>query len=75
MDGIKYVIPQCHQNTKYPYRSRKKVKNIENSETQSLQIVIDQKPVWKVKYTKYLGVAVDKFLNWEENIPALIKQI
>ena len=54
---------------------RKKLKNIENSETKHLQIVIDQEPVSKIKHTKYLGIVVDQFLNWEEHICALIKKI
>ena len=45
---------------------RKKLKNIENSETQNLQIVIDQEPVSKIKQTKYLRIVVDQFLNWED---------
>ena len=53
----------------------KKLKNIENSETQNLQIVIDQEPVSKIKHCKYLGIVVDQFLNWEEHISALIKKI
>ena len=54
---------------------RKKLKNINNSETQNLQIVIDQEPVSKIKHTKYLRIVVDQFLNWEEHISALIKKI
>ena len=54
---------------------RKKLKEIENSETQNLQIVIDQEPVSKIKHTKYLGIVVNQFLNWEEHISALIKKI
>ena len=51
------------------------MKDIENSETQILQIVIDQEPLSKIKHTKYLGIVVDQFLNWEEHISALIKKI
>ena len=51
------------------------MKNIENFETQNLQIVIDQEPVSKIKHTKYLGIIVDQFLNWEEHISALIKKM
>ena len=56
-------------------RGRKKLKDIENSEAQNLQIVIDQEPVSKIKHTKCLEIVVDQFLNWEEHISALIKKI
>ena len=42
---------------------RKKLKDIKNSETQNVQIVIDQEPVSKIKHIKYLGTVVDQFLN------------
>ena len=56
-------------------RGRKKLTNIENSETQNLRIVINQEPVSKIKHTKYLGIVADQLLNWEEHISALIKKI
>ena len=51
---------------------RKKLKDVENSETQNLNIVIDQEPVSKIKHTKYLGIEVDHFLNWDEHISACL---
>ena len=54
---------------------RKKLRDIENSETQNLHIIIDQEPVSKIKHTKYLGIEVDQFLSWDEHITALIKKI
>ena len=53
---------------------RKKLKDIENSETQNLQIVIDQEPVSKIKQTKYLRNVVDQFLTREQHISTLIKK-
>ena len=55
--------------------ARKKLKDINNSETQNLHIVIDQEPVSKIKHTKYLGIEIDQFLNWDEHISALNKKI
>ena len=54
---------------------RKKLKDIENSETQNLHIIIGQEPVSKIKHTEYLGIEVDQYLNWDEHISALIKKI
>ena len=54
---------------------RKKLKDIENSETQNLHIVINQEAVSKIKHTNYLEIEVDQFLNWDEHISALIKKI
>ena len=42
---------------------RKKLKDIENSETQNLQIVINQEPVSKINHTKYLGIVVDPYFT------------
>ena len=53
----------------------KKLKDIENSDPQDLQIAIDQEPVSKIKYIRYLGIEVVQFLSWEGHIPALIKKI
>ena len=54
---------------------RKNLKDIENSETQNLHIIIGQEPVSKIKHTKYLGIEVDQYLNWDEHLSALIKKI
>ena len=54
---------------------RKKLKDIENSDPQNLQVAIDQEPVSKIKHFGYMGIEVDQFLNWEEHISALIKKI
>ena len=54
---------------------RKKLKDIENSDPQNLQIAIDQKPVSKIKHFRYLGIEVDQFLSWEGHICALINKI
>ena len=54
-------------------RGRKKLKDIENSETHNLRIVIDQEPVWIVKHSKYLRIEVSQLLSREEHIFALIK--
>ena len=54
---------------------RKKLKGIENSETQNLHIIIGQEPVSKIKHTKYLGIEADQYLNWDKHISALIKKI
>ena len=54
---------------------RTKLKDIDNSETQNLQIVIDQELVSKIKHTKYLRIEVDHILNWYEHISALIEKI
>ena len=54
---------------------RKKLKDIENSDPQNLQIAIDQEPVSKIKRIRYLRIEVDQFLSWEEHISALIKKI
>ena len=54
---------------------RKKLKDIENSGPQNLQIAIDQEPVSKIKHFRYLGIEVDQFLSWEGHISALIKKI
>ena len=54
---------------------RKKVMDIEYSETHNLQIVIGKEPVSKIKHTKYLGIEVDQHLNWEEHISAITKKI
>ena len=51
---------------------RKKLKDIENSDPQNLQIAIDQEPVSQIKHIRYLGIEVDQFLSWEEHISALI---
>ena len=53
--------------------SRKKLRGIENSETQELQIVIDEEPVSAVRHTNYLRTEVDQFLNWDNNIPSVKK--
>ena len=52
---------------------RKKLWDIENSETHKLQIVIDQAPVSMIKHTNYLGIDVDQLLNAEEHISAFIE--
>ena len=54
---------------------RKKMKDIENSETQKLQIVIGEEPFSIVKHTKYLGTEVDQFLSWDDHISAVTKKI
>ena len=56
---------------------RKKLKDIENSDPQNLQIAIDQELVSKIKHFRYLGIEVDQFLSWEGHISAsaLIKKI
>ena len=54
---------------------RQKLKDIENSDPQNLQIAIDQEPVSKIKHFRYLGVEVDQFLSWEGHISALIEKI
>ena len=46
---------------------RKKLRDIENSESQKLQIVIGEEPVSTVKHIKYLGIEVDQFLSWDEH--------
>ena len=56
-------------------RGRKKLKDIENSETQKLQIVIGEEPVSIVKHIKYLGIEVDQFLSWDDHISAVTKKI
>ena len=56
-------------------QGRKKLKDIENSETPSLHFVIDQEPVSMIKHAIYLGIEDDQVLNWEEHISALIKEI
>ena len=53
---------------------RIKLMDIENSETQKLQIFIGKEPVSKIKHTKYLGIEVDQHLNWEEHISAIRKR-
>ena len=55
--------------------SRKKLKDIENSESEKLQIVIGEEPVSAIKHTKYLGIEVDQFLNWDDHISAMTKKI
>ena len=54
---------------------REKLKDIEYSGPQNLQIAIDQEPASKIKYFRYLGIEVDQFLSWEGYISALIKTI
>jgi len=54
---------------------QKKLKDIKTFDPQNLQIVIDQEPVSKIKRTKYLGIKVDHFLEWDEHMSALIKKI
>ncbi len=54
---------------------RKRLKDIENSETQKLEIVIGDEPVSAITHTKYLGIEVDQFLNWDEQIIAMTKKI
>ena len=54
---------------------RKKLNDIENSEAQNLEIVVDQEPVSMIKHTKYLGNEVDQLLNWEAHISTRIKKI
>ena len=51
------------------------MKDIENSETQKLQIVIGEEPVSIVKHTKYLGIEVDQFLSWDDHISVVTKMI
>ena len=55
--------------------SRKKLKGIENSGPQNLQIAIDQELFSKIKHFRYLGIEVDQFLSWEGHISALITKI
>ena len=54
---------------------RKRLKDIENSETQKLEIVIGDEMVSAITHTKYLGIEVDQFLNWDEQIIAMTKKI
>ena len=54
---------------------RRKLKDLENSETQKLQIIIGEEPVLMIKHTKYLGIEVDQFLNWDDRISAITKKI
>ena len=54
---------------------RKKLKDIENSETQKLQLVIGEEPVSIVKHTKYLGIEFNQFLSWDDHISAVTKKI
>ena len=51
------------------------MRDIENSESQKLRIVIGEEPVSTVKHIKYLGIEVDQFLSWDEHISAVTKKI
>ena len=53
---------------------RKKLKDIENSEAQKLQIVIGEEPVSIVKHKKNLGIEVDQFLSWDDHISDVTKR-
>ena len=55
---------------------RKKLKDIENSDPQNMQIATDQEPFSKMKLFRYLRmIEIDRFLSLEVHISALIQKI
>ena len=45
------------------------------NEDQYKTLMIDNNPVKKVKYTKFLGVTIDEDLNWNQHITDLKRKL